>query len=545
MTLEQLMASIDSQISALRAAQAAGADVSAALSAAESQKANVGAQIAATSPTPATSATGTSTATIEAPVDAQRGLSPEAELQVLRDRERQRLLEAAGRAAAEESLKSWREQQQADAAVIAAVTRAELAKGFGSQGSDGTTDIDEVVRRVMKEQRGPSRYVGQDATAAGAEQAAVASLGGVAVADGGSVRVGDHQGVKAIREAKNMAHFMKMLADQRMGKELSDAERGFLRECQQKAMAESTDTAGGYLIHPEWMPDILGLLRSAAVVRAAGIRTIGFSKSMAQTAISSGSTAYYHLENAHVSPSELTLTEAPLLTPKNLTGLVPVSNFLLGDAPEADQMVRDDLVEVIALREDLSFLQGTGSAGEPRGMKNMTGRTLDPLALGANGGYLSLPQTRQIRNTVRAFNSRNPRWHYFFPPQLLSHLEGLTDADGRFLVDTSILTIDGNGTTGRFDGIPFSTTTQIPVNITTGTSTNTTYILLVDLNELIIGDNKTLELAVSTEATYTTDGGTTWVSAFQAQQTLFRAGIRHDIAHRRPNHVIVQTGVRV
>src|SRR4029079_10327487 len=102
-----------------------------------------------------------------------------------------------------------------------------------------------------------------------------------------------------------------------------------------------------------------------------------------------------------------------------------------------------------ALREDLSFLQGTGSAGEPRGMKNMTGRTLDPLALGANGRHLSLPQPRQIRNTVRAFNSRNPRWHYFFPPQLLSHLEGLTDADGRFLVDTSILTIDGNGTTGR------------------------------------------------------------------------------------------------
>lgn len=45
-------------------------------------------------------------------------------------------------------------------------------------------------------------------------------------------------------------------------------------------------------------------------------------------------------------------------------------------------------------------------------------------------------------------------------------------------------------------------------------------------------------------AAYTPDGGTTWVSAFQNRQTLFRAVACHDFALRRPSLFSVMTGVR-
>lgn len=58
-----------------------------------------------------------------------------------------------------------------------------------------------------------------------------------------------------------------------------------------------------------------------------------------------------------------------------------------------------------------------------------------------------------------------------------------------------------------------------------------------------MGRNQDLEVAVSTEASYSTDGGATWQSAFQQTQALFRAVERHDFAHRRQSQVVIQNGV--
>jgi len=93
--------------------------------------------------------------------------------------------------------------------------------------------------------------------------------------------------------------------------------------------------------------------------------------------------------------------------------------------------------------------------------------------------------------------------------------------------------------------VPFFATNQLPANLTQGTASNATDMYLVNMAEAIVGENMTLEIDVSSEASYTTDGGTTWISAFQNAQTLFRAIMRHDVTHRRPTQVIVQTGVLV
>jgi HK97 family phage major capsid protein len=459
--------------------------------------------------------------------------SAEEQLAELQAKERARQQDELAKSLAADAVAAFHRSQEEEAQRVALIAQAEIAKQLG----EGGASLGPALEAVLKGARGGSKFVAQGTDPGN----------GMQVAEPTSLAVGEHKGAKEIREGKNLAHFLSIIARVKSGGEfmLNEGEKAFLRESQAKAMAEMTNSAGGFLVHPEWMPDILGLLRAQAVVRRAQPRLVPFAKEMNQTSISSGATAYYRTENSNITPSELVVADAPLLTPKNLTGLVPVSNWLLTDAPEADSMVRTDIAEVIGLREDLAFLQGTGTGGEPLGMKNMVGRTVNPITVPTDGFYMSLPQFRAFKNVTRLFNSQNPRWVLFINPAILNHWEGLTDADGRFLADSNILRINEDQRSGTMDGVPFFATTQIPINITTGSSADTTYFILVDANELIIGDKGEMEFAVSTEASYTPDGGTTWISAFQATQTLFRASIRHDIAHRRPNHIIVQGGVRV
>ena len=136
-----------------------------------------------------------------------------------------------------------------------------------------------------------------------------------------------------------------------------------------------------------------------------------------------------------------------------------------------------------------------------------------------------------------------PGW--IFNARLLSTLEKLKDTTGRYLAEAGLLTFDATGGGGTLLGFPFRTTGQIPLNPTRGSSTDATYIVFgSDWTEAWIGENLDLQIEVSTQGTYTTDGGTTWISAVQNRQALFLALAIHDFALRRPQFFTVMEGVR-
>jgi HK97 family phage major capsid protein len=355
---------------------------------------------------------------------------------------------------------------------------------------------------------------------------------------------------KEILESKSLGRYMGILTRAHRGEMyLSEGEKAFMhqmvqRKAAQIPLAEMTDAAGGFLVPQEWMDDILGLLRASAVVRLAGPRIIPFNKQMNQTSIVTGATAGYTAESSRITPAGMEFGEAVLLTPKNLTALVPISNYLLADAAGADAIVRQELVTIIALAEDFNFLRGTGAGGAPTGLLNISGHTNNPITVPTNGFQPSVADLRKIRAQFRNLNSGAVRLAWFFHSAFLAYLETLTDADGRFLLDSALLQLNDDGISGVIDGTPFFLSNQIPINLTQGSSTNATDLTLVNMDELIVGMNQDLELAVSTEAAWSPDGST-WNSAFQQNQTLFRAVIRHDINHRRPNQIMIQHGVLV
>ena len=314
-----------------------------------------------------------------------------------------------------------------------------------------------------------------------------------------------------------------------------------------KALALSTDQAGGYLVPPDVSREVLWALRARSAVLRLGPTVVPLAKSLDVVALSSGASAAYVGENAPIPPAEETFVQSALLTPKELAALVPVSDRLLREAdpnPSIEEIVRRDLAEVLALRADFAFLRGTGSGGEPRGIRNTSGLTPWP-SLGANG---STPSFDDLKDVVAALRQQNapfgsPGW--IFNPRLLNTLDKMKASDGRYLADAGLLTFDLTGAGGTLLGYPFATTTQIPLNLVTGSNGDTTEVYFSsDWEEAWLGVEDELRIEVSNEASYTSDGGSPWHSAWQQRQHLFRATWTHDLGLRRPQLFTCVVGVR-
>jgi HK97 family phage major capsid protein len=325
----------------------------------------------------------------------------------------------------------------------------------------------------------------------------------------------------------------------------SGGHEGGLAGVMRKALAVSTDSSGGYLVPVEISRDVLMGLRARSAVLRMGPTIVPLKKSLDVVSLSTGASAVYLAENAIIPISEQTFVQSALLTPKELAALVPVSDRLLRDAddnPSIEQIVRTDLAEVLALRGDLAFLRGTGTGGEPRGIRNTPGLTPPP-SMGTNGRQATFDDLKEVVAALRNVNAPFSRPGWVFHPRTIGTLEKFKDADGHYLAETGLLTFDATGGGGSLLNFPFRTTTQIPINLSVGSSSDCSEIYFSsDWTEAWVGEEDELRISVSGEATYWT--GSDWVSAFQSRQHLFRATWTHDLGLRRPSLFTCVVGVR-
>ncbi|MFA5252732.1 MAG: phage major capsid protein, partial [Phycisphaerae bacterium] len=137
-----------------------------------------------------------------------------------------------------------------------------------------------------------------------------------------------------------------------------------------KALSATTPSEGGFLIAEQYSRDIIPLLRSKIAVMQLGVRRIPMPKgNMNIPKITGGAASYYVGENQNATKSQQTFGNIKLSS-KKLVTLVPVSNDLIRDSsPEADALVRDDMIQEMALKVDYTEMYGSGSAFEPLGIK--------------------------------------------------------------------------------------------------------------------------------------------------------------------------------
>lgn len=302
----------------------------------------------------------------------------------------------------------------------------------------------------------------------------------------------------------------------------------------EKSLQAGNFTGAGFLIPDDFSAEIIELLRSATVVRAAGARTLPMPSGQLTIRRQDGpATATYVGEATNISASEPSGGQI-VMTAKKLAAVVPISNDLLNFAsgPTADEFVRDDLVMTMAVREDQAFLRDDGLASKPKGLRNWAAAGN---LLNSNGTSAANIEDdfKDLVNSLETNDVRMLRPAWFMAPRSKNHLRNVRDAAGG-----NLLFPEMRNTAMSLYGWPVFVTTSIPTNLGGGTETE---VYLVDMADAIIAESSGLEIAVDSSASYV-DGGSL-VSAFTRDETLMRAIMRHDFALRHDESCAVITDV--
>lgn len=303
------------------------------------------------------------------------------------------------------------------------------------------------------------------------------------------------------------------------------------------AMALNTLTpgAGGVLVPTNMAREVIELWRPQSVVRRLGARSLPLTNgNITLPRLKGGAVVGYIGSDTDIPTTGQTFDNLKL-SAKKLTGLVPISNDLLaysGTSPNVDKLVVDDLTGAMSSREDKAFIRDDGSLDTPKGLLAWA---LSGFKIAASDGATIQKVETDLNKLILCLEAVNanmgaPGW--IMSPRTFRFLEGMRDGNGNKVYPEMK---DGN-----LKGYPIGKTTQVPNNL--GAGSNQSEIYFVDFNDCFIGEDETLLIDYSKEATYKDEGGNV-VSAFQRDQTLVRVIAKHDFGPRHVESVAILTAV--
>jgi HK97 family phage major capsid protein len=290
----------------------------------------------------------------------------------------------------------------------------------------------------------------------------------------------------------------------------------------ERALAEATIGAGGALVPSPLSARVIDLARNATRVFQAGAITVPMtSQTLALARLTSEGTPAWKSEGANITAADMVFDRVTF-TARTLVRLIQLSVELFEDAdPSSEGIIARSFAEQMALEVDRVALLGTGTAPEPRGVLNQSGVTLT--AHGANGTTITTTTAYDwhldAAGTVRA-NNFTPNAH-IQAPRTSTSLSKLREA-----TTSAYLTPPANM-------LPMLTTKSVPITVTTGTSTDTSYVFTAQWDQLMVGIRTPFRLRFLGER-YLADSLT----------YAFLAYLRADVQLAQPTAFVVDTGVR-
>jgi len=294
-----------------------------------------------------------------------------------------------------------------------------------------------------------------------------------------------------------------------------------------RALAEGTAAAGGYLVPEKQSASFLEYLRKASVVLSAGPRILPMdSDNLHVPKISASVTTAMIAENAAITPSDATFAEVNLV-PKNVAAFTLASRQVFDDStsPAIREVVAMDFMKAIALKLDEQFLIGSGAANNCTGLLNQAG--VVTTSLGANGLLVTIDHMADAYARLQASNAgARPVW--FLHSRTLATLRKSKDSQNRYLLAAD----PANDARLQLWGIPIFVTNSLSITTTVGTSSDTSQIILADMEQVLVGERQKVEIAYSEDY------------AFNAYQIAIRGFARYDIGLANAAGVEVISGVR-
>jgi HK97 family phage major capsid protein len=290
-------------------------------------------------------------------------------------------------------------------------------------------------------------------------------------------------------------------------------------DAERRAMSEGTATAGGHLVPSVLSAQVIDLARNKAVTVRAGATIFPMESRTLDIAKWAGDPqGGWRAENAAVAESD-GLLDKVTFTAQTMAAIVRFSRELAEDADNLNVEVQNALSESFALKLDKVAMYGTGTAPEPRGLKNVTAVTKTPMA--TNGAAIAdwdwaIDSVGRVRDANEEPNAivYSPR-----SERAVGKLRATTD--GQYLTVPPYL-----------EGITRIVSNQIPNDLVVGTSGATTSDAFAgNWAQLLIGIRHNFSIEILNEK-YADSG-----------QIALLAWLRADVQVGRPAAFDVVTGI--
>ncbi len=314
----------------------------------------------------------------------------------------------------------------------------------------------------------------------------------------------------------------------------------------QKTLSWLNELAGGSLVAPPEMGELIELLRNKEALVNAGARVVplppqGRLTFPRQTA---ASLTFWVGENAPINPTDIG-TGLVTLQAKKLAVLIQAPNELIRFAsPAAEALIRDDMTKSLALGLDLAALEGGGGDHRPRGviqMPNINRIASSRPNQGVNGGDALVAE--DMYRMVAAIEENNAEYEgYIMRPktwykllQLRADAVAQGDRQGLFLF-SAMREAGESGGKPMLAGFPVTTSTQVSqVRSKTTSAGVLTYLLGGMFSDILIGMFGALEFAA------TTMGDT----PFKFDQTWVRGILSADVAARHEAALVLLDNIDI
>jgi HK97 family phage major capsid protein len=251
------------------------------------------------------------------------------------------------------------------------------------------------------------------------------------------------------------------------------------------ALSEGTDSAGGYTVPAFLSATILDQLRDESVFTKAGAGVIPLtSNKNTLVRIATDPTPTWRAENASVAASDAVF-EGVLFQPKTLAVVVKASRELLEDSLNVNEAIGTALAGAMAAELDRVVGFGSGTGSEPTGIVNTSG--ILTVTAATNGSDLD-DYTKFLDGLYQLeANNAHPN-AVIINPREARVLNGFADTTGQPLRRPEALA-----------DVAFLTSTKVPVNVTQGTASNASTMLMGDFTRLMIGVRTEMRIEVLRE----------------------------------------------
>ncbi len=247
----------------------------------------------------------------------------------------------------------------------------------------------------------------------------------------------------------------------------------YTSESIKNTLTVGTDAAGGFTVPTSVLQRVLEALVPASSVMQAGAEMVLLSEQSKQYRLArvlTVPTAAWRAESGAVAESEPTFGAIDL-TPRSLAFYFKVSRELLADGVNIEQSLATIIAQSIARELDRVALRGTGTAPQPRGLLNTAG--IQTVTNGANGASLATLRFANLLTAVQAILGADAPMPTaaIMSPRSAVGFASLVATDNQPLMRPAML-----------EPVAMLATSQIPNNLTVGTSTDCTEVYVGAFN---------------------------------------------------------------